>query len=283
MLPKKSPKKSSPAVPSSAHPAEREEPTNESMEAMRDPHAFLEKHGHRLADLPAPKAHHSVASLAADGKSLARVLRAHSAKLLAVGLEPRVLEELPLRIALAEAAQTVRAKTSGALSEAEKAAVQSATEHRAKMMKIARFALRRDTDAQAVLDRIAEGTGNADLAEDLRALCEVFRAHAPLVRKTGCDPVALTDVAVQREAGLTEAMGTRTLRAKGGTREVTMRNQAVVYALEAIREVRDAGLFALEGDAKMEATLRGLASLKRKGKRGAVLVDEDGGEQSAAE
>ncbi len=283
MLTKKS-KRSLSAVHASAHasaPSEREERTSESVEAMRDPQAFLDKHGHRLADLPAPTAHHSVAALAADGKSLARVLQAHSAKLLAVGLEPRFLEELPLRIALAEAAQTVRAKTSSALSEAERAAVQSATVHRAKMMKIARFALRRDADAQVVLDRIAEGTGNADLAEDLRALCEVFRAHAPLIRKTGSDPVVLTDLAVEREAALTEAMGNRTLRAKGGTREVTMRNQALSYALEAIREIRDAGLFALDGDAKMVATLRGLASLRRKGKR--VTADEEPGEASAAE
>lgn len=64
---------------------------------------------------------------------------------------------------------------------------------------------------------------------------------------------------------------------------MTLRNQAVVYALEAIREIRDAGLFALEGDAKMEATLRGLASLRRKAKRGAGVVEEDGGEESAAE
>ena len=238
-----------------------------------DPAAHLAEHGHLLRGLPAKRSRISVNRLASDANSLLELVAPHREALLGAGLESKFLDELPNRIAIAQSAQTLRQMVRLAYSSDETAAIEKAMAHRNELMRICRFAFRNKKDLQETLTKLQEGTGLLDLLEDLRALRHLMATHSELVARTGVDVEANTNAAMAHEEALAPLDRKRTVRVKGGTAEVTMRNQAVVYALEALREVRDTAAFVFPKDEKLLAVLRGLgtetpATAKRNAKDG---------------
>lgn len=112
-----------------------------------------------------------------------------------------------------------------------------------------------------------------------RALRHHILQSPEAVRSTGFDPEALVAQALAHEEAIASLATTRAVRVKGGTLAVTLRNQAVHFLLEAMREVRDNAAFAFAKDPKLSAALEGLGTLSVSAKRS----DEDTGDEEEEE
>jgi len=226
-----------------------------------DPKAFVAEHGHLLEGQPTKRAHLSVRTLADHAVTLLGIAIPNEAKLVAVGLDPRYLRELPLRVALARSCQVLRQLSHRAFTEREAKAIAECQIHRDEMMRICRHAFRKMARMQQTLTDLQEGKGVKDLLEDSIALRAMIAENPALVRATGNDPDKLVAQAVEHEKAIENISPDHASRNKGGSIEVLRRNQSVHYLLEGLREVRDQAAFAFDKDEKISAVLQGLGTL----------------------
>jgi hypothetical protein len=231
---------------------------------------------HQLLLQPIPITEHRLPPnvLVHHGKLLLDAVKPHTSALLAVGLDPMYLSELPKRILLVQATQTLRQMQRTSYTAEENATIEKAEAHRREMMRIARYAFRALPDVQQTLTKIQEGSGVADTIEDFGALIHLFTEHRALVTKVRVDVDATIATARDHVRTLSEVASLRTRRAKGGLSEVILRKKAMAYALEALREVRDAATFALASDEKLMAVLQGLGTLERATREAAMSEDD---------
>lgn len=248
-----------------------------------DADAYVAEHGHLLAGLPAKRIRISVVSLCSDANTLLEIAAPRRDRIIGAGCEARFLDELPMRVALAQACQTLRQSSRISYSSAERASIDECQAHRNEMMRVCRHAFRKDADVQKSLTGLQEGTGVQDLLEDSRALRHHILQSPEAVRSTGFDPEALVAQALAHEEAITSLATTRTVRVKGGTLAVTLRNQAVHFLLEAMREVRDNAAFAFAKDPKLSAALEGLGTLSVSAKKSDEDTDDEQEEEKREE
>ena len=240
-----------------------------------DADAYVAEHGHLLVGQPTKRMRISVVSLCGDANTLLEIAAPRRDRIIGAGCEARFLDELPMRVALAQACQTLRQSSRLSYSSADKAAIATCQSHRNEMMRVCRHAFRKDADVQKSLTGLQEGTGVQDLLEDSRALRHRIIQSPEAVRSTGFDPEVLVAQALAHEAAITSLATTRTVRVKGGTLAVTLRNQAVHVLLEAMREVRDNAAFAFAKDPKLSAALEGLGTLSVSAKKSDEDTDDE--------
>lgn len=234
---------------------------------VHDFEAYVAEHGEALRGYPTKRVRIQVSTLVEHAGMLLQIAWPHREKLYAVGLEPRHLESLPHRVALAKACQSIRQTDKAAFSDEELAAIKKCKVHRDEMMRICRHAFRKMGSVQETLTKLQEGASVQDLLEDSRALRGLITTHHDLVVQTGSDPERLKSAAISHETAIEHIANARNVRVKGGSIVVSRRNQSVHYLLEALREVRDNAAFAFAKDEKISAVLQGLGTVWQTAKK----------------
>jgi hypothetical protein len=164
------------------------------------------------------------------------------------GLDEALLDEVPQALVVAREAQTAWTLT----YERQKPATQKEAERRgqalrAAVAKKARFALRHDGAALAVLDQILEGDGIADLVQDLGDLRMLLTQKAEqFARNKNFDAVAVSgELAVLAQSIRQGLSGFRMSPEQANA--VDLRNRAWTYLDDLVDDVREAGRAATEG------------------------------------
>jgi hypothetical protein len=179
-----------------------------------------------------------------EGLALARSAKEHAEDLLAAGMEESLIDEVRLRAsALAEAQAELVAVRGFKRTLAEVALEQQAMELRSDMIAAGRFALRDDTHAQNVLDRIQEGDGLDDLIQDLRALSVFFRDRKPALERIGAKPDTKRQQADQTASELESLLADRRAGDVDEIQAMDVRNRAAAYLAIAMAEVRATGVY----------------------------------------
>jgi hypothetical protein len=122
-----------------------------------------------------------VATFVQEAFNLSRMVAepAVRAGLLEVGLEAARLDALPRAVgALEEAEARWRATSPRSLPDTHLENEKAAAELRARVIQVAKFALRRDRVAQGAIAAIQQGRGLDDLTSDLGALAKLLETHA---------------------------------------------------------------------------------------------------------
>lgn len=187
----------------------------------------------------------------AEGLRLAELSKGKVAALGRVGVDPALVRGLAARVQLLvqrEAAwNKARAKNTAGLSPAR---IKEAEALKSRVFAAARFLLRKDAVVQQQLDQIAMGTGVADLAEDLRALGELVRAHPQVFRADPTFPKDAASKCEQRAQAL--AVGLDPVEA---AEALEARNRAFWLLVEANSEVRAALRYLWRDKPTLLATL----------------------------
>jgi len=177
-------------------------------------------------------------------------LYTHSIKdkdsLVAVGLDALIIDAIPQRNQALRYAQSIWAEDYDELSQS---AIEwnelrpQGEELKAVLLHTFRFAYRNDANMQARINRIAEGSGNADTIQDLHDLAILGKENtAPLIAVnydvTTLDAAA--DLAVKMSRSLAEAKDNRE---QINELKIT-RDKAFTHLKRAVDEVRNYGKFA---------------------------------------
>jgi hypothetical protein len=168
--------------------------------------------------------------------------------LLEVGLEPDTLAGLRPAIAAARYAESAwKAVHSPRKPESQRDVEAQGRALRAKAMSACRFSLRHDRLAQGALDRIDEGEGVADLAQDLLDLAVVIERNLggfAANRRFG----AADRIPELRALSASISAGQADFRTDKAQREaVDVRNRAWTWLDHLVDEIRGAGRHAFEG------------------------------------
>ncbi|WP_075591133.1 hypothetical protein [Labilibacter marinus] len=111
-----------------------------------------------------------------------------------------------------------------------------------KLISAFNYAFRKDKEAKSTVDLIAEGTGNADMIQDLNDLAVVGKGKPELLAAIKFD-MTLLDTAAQ----LSDRMGEIRAAANGESKEFKeeklLRDKAYTYLKEAVDEIRDCGKY----------------------------------------
>lgn len=130
-----------------------------------------------------------------------------------------------------------------------------------------RYFLRADAEVEARLDEIAQGSGDADLVDDLRRLANLVDAAGDALAKAKDLP---NDAATQLRAAA-EALGDASSGAAASTEAgdaLALRNRAFWWLRESMDEVRAAGRYVFADDARRLSKYRATGTLVRRPARG---------------
>lgn len=178
-----------------------------------------------------------VAVTVAEGTRLAELARGKEAALAKVGVDRSLVTGLGARVTLLVRREAewnkARAKNRSGISPAR---IKEAEAHKSHVFEAARFLLRRDAVVQQRLDQIAQGTGVADLAEDLTELGHIVEEHQDVFDADQTFPKDAAEKCAQYATDL--AVG---LDPQEAAEALEARNRAFWLLSDAIREVR-AGL-----------------------------------------
>jgi len=201
--------------------------------------------------------------------SLARLAKTAAGPLAKVGIpaaKGETLQRFATRLGSLESGWQ-RARTSVTLTAIERRRLVEAEELDRKLLAGGRWACRKDSEAQAELGRIAEGSGLADTIQDLRDLETFWAAHPG---ELACTDITAKDLA--RATELAESLAaaaekeTANLEASAA---LDLRNRCFWAADELAKEIREGGRYAYRLQPKTAAkfTSRYRAALLRRSRR----------------
>jgi hypothetical protein len=235
----------------------------DALDAVREALAAIPPE--RAAALPAIP----VDRMLGEARALAVSARKYAEDLVGAGLDEVLIGDLGVRAqALAEAQAALVALRGFRRSEAEVALKRAALALRSDMTAGGRFALRKDADAQAVLDRIQQGDGLDDLIQDLRTLAVFFRRNAPALERIGAKPDLKRQQAEQTASELEWALARR----RGGDRQAAaldLRNRAAAHLQEAVSEIRATGVYVFRHEPRIATKFRSAYNARRRARRSA--------------
>ncbi|HEU4406579.1 MAG TPA: hypothetical protein VFS43_15035 [Polyangiaceae bacterium] len=203
-------------------------------------------------------------------EALALSVSAESARdqLLAKGLSPRQLADLPLLAnALAEAQARLTPLRSLRRSESELALEAEAVDLRAEMMTEARFVLRKDADARAALGRVQKGSGLDDLVQDLRELAVLIEQNEAAFEKAGTEPRAKAARARSVASRLAAYVATRRGADRASAGAFETRDRAATLLADTMADIRACAAFALRKQPRLLAKFRCVYKARRKNGR----------------
>jgi len=134
---------------------------------------------------------------------------------------------------------------------------------RDQMLRTMRYAYRRDEVLLKRVAQIAEGTGHADMIQDLNDIAILGRAHPEPLQVVGVGPEQLEQAATTAE-GMAELLAQVNGERAGGNSARVIRDQAYTHLKEAVDEIRACGQFVF-WDA--EGRLEGYHSQYRRSQR----------------
>lgn len=171
------------------------------------------------------------------------------AKLAAIGMPADALETAQQALLASREAQTAWMLIwGGRKSDERKDAEARGAELRSHLVAASRWNLRHQPGAQATLDRIMEGSGLADLVQDLHDLAALIEANADAYQADATfDPVV--QAANAKELAIAIAGGLATAFADGDKQAAKdLRDRAAAYLTHQLAELRAAGTYAYRGD-----------------------------------
>lgn len=199
-------------------------------------------------------------------------------KLAPVGIKKSVISDLRVRTGAGREAQSIWNKDYNSQKEAQKqwkALAPAAFELRDDLLAAMRFAYRKDETLLGRVRAIDEGTGNADMLQDLND-----------IKVLGQDnPESLTaitfDFALFETAGTTSDEMAEVLAAANGDRigkneTKVIRDKAYTHMKELVDEIRDAGKYVFRKD---KTRLKGYSSQYRKRHRSSNTNSDEGTNQ----
>jgi hypothetical protein len=210
-------------------------------------HNALGKLRSELDAMPAAEVHEPpipVDRLVGEALALAVVSKQTEESLTQAGLDPDLIRALPARAAaLAEAEAEWKVLRALKRTETEVALERSGVELRADLVADARFALRHDRDAQAVIDQIQEGEGLDDLVQDLKELETFVRKHTSAFSRIG----VRIELKAQRARKIAAELEGHLASRRGSDREESgaqdLRDRAASHLQAAMSEIRATGAY----------------------------------------
>jgi len=174
------------------------------------------------------------------------------AKLTVVGIPQVFFDELPVREGALRHAQSLWMKERYTKEEAarqwnEEALV--ADTLRNELEHTFRFAFRSRTDLLDRVHAIEEGTGHADMLQDLSDLSVLGKAHLPLLQAIAFDETKL-DTAAALSESLSKVLATMNGERTDPNKAKFLRDQAYTHLKEVVDGIRAAGKFVFWKDEK---------------------------------
>ncbi|MFH1249484.1 MAG: hypothetical protein V1715_00090 [bacterium] len=187
-------------------------------------------------------------------------------KLMAAGLDWTLVDDMPVRAGALREAQSLWYKERFAREEAQKEWNEKspdAYDLRDTLLHVFRFAFRNEADLTSRIAIIAEGSGNADMIQDLNDLSLLGKDHTDLLTAVGFD-ITLLDTAATTSAEMAALLSQSTTDRKKENVNRIIRDKAYIYLKQALDEVRACGQFVFWRD---DARLKGYVSQYFKNRR----------------
>jgi hypothetical protein len=200
-------------------------------------------------------------------------------RLLAVGIEARELDKLPVALRAAQEAQAAWMVVKGrSYSNTLVELIAQAYRERGDLLAVARFHLRSDRTKVETLGAIAEGNGLDDLIQDLFALWHLIEQNADaFARDRTFDAPARAQGARQLAERLQQTQTEELFDTlQRGLRD--QRDRAYTLLSRLVREIRITGRYAFRGDPTMMSRFSSAYAIARgrKRRRTARMDQEEG-------
>ncbi|WP_437576737.1 hypothetical protein [Sorangium sp. So ce887] len=206
--------------------------------------------------------------------SLSRLARAQQARLSKIGITADKVDLLARFARRLGAIEKAWQKARGAvkLTSAQRRLRDEAETLDAKLVAGGRWGCRNDAAAQAELSRIAEGSGLADIIQDLRDLVDFWDDHEGAL---GVTDITKKDLA--RASALADALedaAANEASDASAAQALELRNRTFWAADELAREIREGGRYAFRDQPKLATKFvsRYRASVKRRSHRKATAT-----------
>ena len=180
-------------------------------------------------------------------------------KMVSAGLDWTLVDDLPLRAGALREAQSLWFKERFSREEAEKewnAKSPVAYDLRNSLLHHFRFAYRNDPVLSGRVAAIAEGSGHADMIQDLNDLSVLGKANPDPLTVIGFDPALLDEAAATSDEMATLLSQATVVRADQNAERV-LRDRAYTYVKQALEEIRNCGQYVFWRD---EERLKGYVS-----------------------
>jgi len=187
-------------------------------------------------------------------------------KLIAAGLDWTLVDDMPARAGALREAQSLWYKERFAREEAQKEWSEKspdAYDLRDTLLHTFRYAFRNEADLTSRIAIIAEGSGNADMIQDLNDLSLLGKDHTDLLTAVGFD-ITLLDTAATTSAEMAALLSQATVDRSDQNKERIIRDKAYLYLKQALDEVRVCGQFVFW---RNDARLKGYVSQYFKNRR----------------
>ncbi len=208
-----------------------------------------------------------VAVILQDARELQGLLKKLGQRILQRSrLDEAFLTDLPERIARLDAAELQWASVRKLqLPTQRKKLRKQAEELRSEAIVALRHFATQDATTQAKLNRIVEGSGLADLIDDLKKLTPLVKKHQEQLHRA-----ALPEKADEQLASLASALEEATedeSAERVGTEEsrqaIALRNRAYWYLREATEEIRECARYAFRNEPELSKLFRSLSTMRR--------------------
>lgn len=187
-------------------------------------------------------------------------------KLVAAGLDWALVTDLPVRAGALREAQSLWNTVRFAREEAQKQWKEqspAAYDLRNGLLHAFRYAFRHESDLITQVNLITDGTGHADMIQDLNDLAILGNAHTDLLTAIGFDLTQLATAAMT-SAELATLLSQATVDRAAPNPERVIRDRAFTFTKQVLDEVRACGQYVFWHD---EERVRGYASQHKRNLR----------------
>ncbi|MFA8433461.1 MAG: hypothetical protein ACEPOZ_02995 [Marinifilaceae bacterium] len=173
-------------------------------------------------------------------------------KLMGAGLPEAILDAIPVRAGACRHAQSEWNDEMSTREEAQnkwQVRFPSAYDLRDHLLHSYRYAFRNEPGILAVVDRIAEGYGHADMIQDLNDLAVLGKKHPDLLGAINFD-MEKVDLAGTTSDDMADLLARSNGETLEGNEAKDIRDRAYTHLKEAVDQVRDCGKYVFWKDEK---------------------------------
>ncbi len=182
------------------------------------------------------------------------------------GLDWTLVDDLPIRAGACREAQSLWFKERFTKADAEKAWKElspAAYDLRDDILHAMRFAYRKDDNLLKRVSEITEGSGHADMIQDLNDVAILGKENSEPLTAISFD-LTLLDSAANTANEMGELYARATTDRADSSDDLLIRDQAYAHVKEAVDEIRECGQYVFW---KNEARLKGYSSAYRRRQR----------------
>lgn len=200
------------------------------------------------------------------------------AELQKAGMTKEFINDLPVRAGACREAQALWQNSRNSKEEAEKKWTEEsplAYELRDGLLHAFRFAFRKNSDLLSTLSKIADGTGHADMIQDLNELAILGNNNKELLKQINFNQNKLAAARKTSDA-MANLLGIVNGDRMSKDESLIIRNKAYTYLKEAVDEIRDCGKYVFWKQADRLKGYRSayLSKLNKKSRTESAVVEE---------